>query len=133
MSEMDHTHSTEHATHDVAHVEHGHAHHHDHDDHEHHDTFISKYIFSQDHKMIAKQFLITAVFMGVLAMLMSLVFRLQLAWPGRSFPFLEPILGKWAPGGVLDPNFYLALVTIHGTIMVFFVLTGGLSGTFSNL
>ena len=129
---MDHTHNAEHATHDVAHVEQGHAHH-DHDDHEHHDTFISKYIFSQDHKMIAKQFLITAVFMGVLAMLMSLVFRLQLAWPGRSFPFLEPILGKWAPGGVLDPNFYLALVTIHGTIMVFFVLTGGLSGTFSNL
>src|SRR5690606_29092833 len=40
---------------------------------------------------------------------------------------------KWAPGGVLDPNMYLALVTIHGTIMVFFVLTGGLSGTFANL
>ena len=83
--------------------------------------------------MISKQFLITAVFMGVIAMLMSIVFRLQLAWPGKSFAVLEPILGKWAPDGVLDPNFYLALVTIHGTIMVFFVLTGGLSGTFSNL
>ena len=42
-------------------------------------------------------------------------------------------LGKWAPEGVMDPNIYLALVTIHGTIMVFFVLTAGLSGTFSNL
>src|SRR5690606_40595665 len=40
---------------------------------------------------------------------------------------------KWAPDGVLDKNMYLSLVTIHGTIMVFFVLTGGLSGTFSNL
>jgi cytochrome c oxidase subunit 1 len=42
-------------------------------------------------------------------------------------------LGKWAPEGVMDPSIYLALVTIHGTIMVFFVLTAGLSGTFSNL
>ena len=42
-------------------------------------------------------------------------------------------LGDWAPEGVMDPNIYLALVTIHGTIMVFFVLTAGLSGTFSNL
>ena len=49
------------------------------------------------------------------------------------FSVLETFLGKWAPGGVLDRNAYLALVTIHGTIMVFFVLTGGLSGTFSNL
>src|SRR5690606_27854633 len=43
------------------------------------------------------------------------------------------LLGRWAPEGVMDPNIYLALVTIHGTIMVFFVLTQGLSGTFSNL
>ena len=45
----------------------------------------------------------------------------------------EALLGKWAPGGVMDADIYLALVTIHGTIMVFFVLTAGLSGTFSNL
>src|SRR5690606_35242103 len=42
-------------------------------------------------------------------------------------------MGNWAPGGVLDPDKYLALVTMHGTIMVFFLLTAGLSGTFSNL
>jgi cytochrome c oxidase subunit 1 len=116
-------------------VAHGHdhgAHHHEHD-HEHHDTFITKYIFSQDHKMISKQFLVTAIIMAVIAMMMSIFFRLQLAWPGHKFPILETFLGKWAPDGVLDPNRYLALVTIHGTIMVFFVLTGGLSGTFSNL
>jgi len=125
----------EHIQHAAVTTHHGHAQVHDHDDdHDHHtETFWNKYVFTQDHKMISKQFLITAVFMGVLAMLMSVVFRLQLAWPGQSFPILESVLGKWAQGGVLDPNFYMALVTIHGTIMVFFVLTGGLSGTFSNL
>ncbi|MEO8086144.1 MAG: cbb3-type cytochrome c oxidase subunit I, partial [Bacteroidota bacterium] len=106
---------------------------HDHDAHEHHETFWTKYVFSQDHKMISKQFLVTAIVMAVLAMLMSMIFRLQLGWPDHKFPFLETILGKWGKGGKLDPSFYLGLVTIHGTIMVFFVLTGGLSGTFSNL
>ncbi len=113
------------------HAQHDHSH--DHGDHHHEESFITKYVFSQDHKMISKQFLITAIIMGFLAMLMSTFFRLQLGWPGQSFPILETVLGRWAPGGVMDPNIYLALVTIHGTIMVFFVLTGGLSGTFSNL
>jgi cytochrome c oxidase subunit I len=102
--------------------------------HSHKESFVTKYIFSQDHKMISKQFLITAIFMAVIAMMMSVFFRLQLAWPGEKFALLNYFLGdKWAPEGVLDSNMYLALVTIHGTIMVFFVLTGGLSGTFSNL
>ena len=112
-----------------------HAHHdHSHDHgHHHEETFISKYVFSQDHKMISKQFLITAIIMGCIAMFMSTFFRLQLGWPGQSFPILETFLGRWAPGVVMTPDMYLALVTIHGTIIVFFVLTGGLSGTFSNL
>lgn len=106
----------------------GHAHHH------HEESFISKWVFSQDHKMIGKQFLVTAIFMAWVAVIMSLIFRLQLAWPNEGFAFTNFFLGdKWAPGGVLDSNMYLALVTIHGTIMVFFVLTGGLSGTFANL
>ena len=71
--------------------------------------------------------------MAVIAMGLSILFRLQLAWPDKSFPILETFLGKWAEGGRIKPDFYLALVTIHGTIMVFFVLTAGLSGTFSNL
>jgi cytochrome c oxidase subunit 1 len=83
--------------------------------------------------MIAKQFLITGIIMAVIAMLLSILFRLQLAWPDKNFPILETFLGKWAEGGRIKPDFYLALVTIHGTIMVFFVLTAGLSGTFSNL
>ncbi|MEC8634955.1 MAG: cbb3-type cytochrome c oxidase subunit I, partial [Bacteroidota bacterium] len=86
-----------------------------------------------DHKMISKQFLVTAIVMGIVAVMLSVFFRLQLGWPGESCAILETFLGKWAPDGVLDRNAYLALVTIHGTIMVFFVLTGGLSGTFSNL
>ncbi len=104
-----------------------------HDHGHHHETFISKYVFSMDHKMIAKQFLITGIIMGVIGMMMSLIFRLQLAYPDMKFPFLESVIGQWGKDGKLDPNFYLALITIHGTIMVFYVLTAGLSGTFSNL
>ncbi len=112
---------------------HGH-HDHDHHDHHHHEeSFISKYIFSMDHKMIAKQFLVTGIFWAVIGGLFSTLFRLQLGWPEDTFPILESILGAWAPDGKLQPSFYYALVTMHGTIMVFFVLTAGLSGTFSNL
>jgi cytochrome c oxidase subunit 1 len=109
-----------------------HADHHTHD-HHHKESFISKYVFSMDHKMISKQFLITGIIMGIIGMGMSLLFRLQLAWPDEQFGILEMLLGKWAVDGKLDPNFYMGLVTIHGTIMVFYVLTAGLSGTFSNL
>tara|TARA_B110000240_G_scaffold195808_1_gene246267 strand:- start:72 stop:1763 length:1692 start_codon:yes stop_codon:yes gene_type:complete len=84
--------------------------------------------------MIAKQYLITGVlFMGVIGILMSLLMRLQIAWPEEPNIIFEFFLGKWAPDGVMDADIYLALVTMHGTIMVFFVLTAGLSGTFSNL
>jgi cytochrome c oxidase subunit 1 len=106
----------------------------EHDAHGHHkESFISKYVFSMDHKMISRQFLITGIIMGIIGMGMSLLFRLQLAWPDEQFGILETLLGKWGKDGKLDPNFYMGLVTIHGTIMVFYVLTAGLSGTFSNL
>jgi len=113
----------------------GHDHAIDHE-HEHHhkDTFITKYIFSIDHKMIAKQYLITGIFMGIIGVGMSMLFRMQLAWPEQSFKIFNILLGdKFAPNGVMANDIYLALVTIHGTIMVFFVLTAALSGTFSNL
>ena len=117
------------------------AHAHDHaldhaHDHEHHhkDTFITKYIFSIDHKMISKQYLITGIIMGIIGVGMSMLFRMQLAWPEESFKIFNILLGdKFAPNGVMTNEVYLALITIHGTIMVFFVLTAGLSGTFSNL
>ena len=112
---------------------HDHGHDHEHE-HHHKDTFITKYIFSIDHKMIAKQYLITGIIMGVIGVGMSMLFRMQLAWPEQSFKIFNFLLGdKFAPNGVMSNEIYLALVTIHGTIMVFFVLTAGLSGTFSNL
>ncbi|CAG0896023.1 unnamed protein product, partial [Darwinula stevensoni] len=94
---------------------------------------------AEDHKTIAKQFLITGMIWAFIGAAMSIVFRLQLGFPEESLAWLKPILGKWivlddATGmGKLAPEFYYALVTMHGTIIVFFVLTAGLSGTFSNL
>lgn len=102
-------------------------------DHHHEETFLTKYIFSQDHKMIAKQFLFTGMFWSIVGALLSVIFRLQLGWPNETFPFLETLLGKWAEGGKITNEFYYSLVTMHGTILVFFVLTAGLSGTFANL
>jgi len=105
---------------------------HAHDEH-HEQTFITKYIFSTDHKMIAKQFLITGILWAFIGGLFSVIFRLQLGFPDADISWLKPLLGKWiTEDGKLDTQFYLALVTMHGTIMVFFVLTAGLSGTFSN-
>ncbi|MEJ1237837.1 cbb3-type cytochrome c oxidase subunit I [Chryseolinea sp. T2] len=105
-----------------------------HEEHEHHHgNFWTNYIFSEDHKVIAKQFLITGIFWALLGGTLSVIFRLQLGFPDMSLEWLRPVLGGWiTPQGKLNPEFYLALVTMHGTIMVFFVLTAGLSGTFSN-
>ncbi|SMG48922.1 cytochrome c oxidase subunit 1 [Marivirga sericea] len=101
--------------------------------HDHEQSFISKYIFTTDHKMIGKQFLITGIMWGLIGVGMSVIFRLQLGFPEMQLTWLKPLLGGWiSETGQLDPEFYLALVTMHGTIMVFFVLTAGLSGTFSN-
>jgi cytochrome c oxidase subunit 1 len=113
--------------------------------HEHHEgdryqsNFINTYVFSMDHKMIAKQFLITGMIWALIGAGMSLIFRLQLGFPEESMAWLKPLLGKWiiinaeTGMGTLSQDFYYALVTMHGTILVFFVLTAGLSGTFSNL
>jgi len=110
-------------SHDVHHDEH----------HDHEQSFISKYIFTTDHKMIGKQFLVTGILWGLIGVGMSVIFRLQLGFPEMDLGWLKPLLGGWiSEQGKLDPEFYLALVTMHGTIMVFFVLTAGLSGTFSN-
>jgi len=101
--------------------------------HDHKQSFISKFVFSTDHKMIAKQFLITGFIMGFIALVMSVLFRLQLGWPTEKFTIYDMLLGTWANDGIMAPDKYLSLVTMHGTLMVFFLLTAGLSGTFSNL
>jgi cytochrome c oxidase subunit 1 len=109
------------------------VHHDEHHGHHHEESFVSKYIFSMDHKTISKQFLITGIVWAIIGGLFSVFFRLQLGYPESTFPWLEDILGRWAEGGRIKAEFYYALVTMHGTVLVFFVLTAGLSGTFSNL
>ena len=109
-----------------SHEAHGHDHHHE-------ESFLTKYVFSTDHKMIGKQFLITGIIWAIIGGLFSVLFRLQLGYPEMSFPVLEDLFGKWAAGGRISNEFYYALVTMHGTILVFFVLTAGLSGTFANI
>ena len=109
-----------------SHEAHGHDHHHE-------ESFLTKYVFSTDHKMIGKQFLITGIIWAIIGGLFSVLFRLQLGYPDMTFPFLEDLFGKWAAGGRITNEFYYALVTMHGTILVFFVLTAGLSGTFANI
>jgi cytochrome c oxidase subunit I len=85
-------------------------------------SFITKYVFSTDHKVIARQFLITGMAWAVLGGFLSVLMRLQLGFPHSTFA----ILGK------IQPDAYYQMMTMHGTIMVFFVLTAGLSGTFAN-
>ncbi len=123
MSEVMNIHSGMTAAHAVHHGDHGH----------HEQSFISKYIFSMDHKTIGKQFLITGIVWAIIGGLFSVLFRLQLGYPDQTFPILETFFGHWAKGGQIQPEFYYGLVTIHGTVLVFFVLTAGLSGTFANL
>ena len=105
--------------------------------HGHSESFITKYIFSQDHKMIARQYLITGIIMGFIGGFLSVFFRLQLGWDGMDLGFMKGLFGNYltdtGEAYILSPDKYLALVTMHGTIIVFFVLTAGLSGTFSNL
>ncbi len=101
--------------------------------HHHTETFISKYIFSLDHKTIGKQFLFLGMFWAIIGGGMSVLFRVQLGWPDETFPLLERIFAAWFTDGKLNPEAYYSLVTMHGTIMVFFVLTASLSGTFANL
>ena len=94
--------------------------------------FIRKYIFSLDHKVIGIQYIILALVAVIVGMTMSVLMRLNLSWPGTSWPILETLFPIGAPGGVMSPEFYLSLVTMHGTIMVFFVLTTAPQGGFGN-
>src|SRR2546421_13019146 len=102
-------------------------------EHVHHELgFWRKYVFSTDHKIIGIQYLITAMAMAVVGGTLSMLMRYQLAWPSM----LSPTLGKLMPdafaGGVMKPEFYVSLVTMHGTIMVFFLFTAVLTGGLRN-
>ena len=94
-------------------------------------TFLSKYVFSFDHKVIAKQFLWYGIaFLGIGGM-MALLIRWTLAFPGEPFPVLGQILFP-GNGGVVPPDTYAMLFTLHGTIMIFFAITPILIGAFGN-
>src|SRR6266513_3686207 len=95
-------------------------------------SFIRKYIFSLDHKVIGIQYIILALAAVLVGMTMSVLMRLNLSWPGTSWPILGTLFPTGAPGGIMNPDFYLSLVTMHGTIMVFFVLTTAPQGGFGN-
>jgi cytochrome c oxidase subunit 1 len=111
----------------VVHPIHGEAHHHGPPT-----GFIRKYIFSIDHKVIGIQYWFLALFSVFIGMFLSLLMRLQLGWPGAQFGFLKTLFPSAAETGTITPEFYLSLVTMHGTMMVFFVLTTAPQGGFGN-
>ena len=94
--------------------------------------FWRKYVFSTDHKIIGIQYMITAMAMAVVGGLLSMFMRLQLAWPGHAWPALGKLFPVAFAGNIMDPAFYVSLVTMHGTIMVFFLFTAVLTGAFGN-
>ncbi len=95
-------------------------------------SFIWKYVFSKDHKVIGIQYYVTAMFMALIAGLLAMTIRLQLAWPEKTFPSLN-FLTKGYTDGVMNPEFYAMLFTMHGTIMVFFVLSTAPVSGFGNM
>jgi cytochrome c oxidase subunit 1 len=86
--------------------------------------FIRKYIFSIDHKVIGIQYFLLALTAVCVGIVLSLLMRFHLVYPGAHLPLVS--------GGIMTPEQYLALVTMHGTIMVFFVLTTAPQGGFGN-
>jgi len=94
--------------------------------------FISTYVFSQDHKMIGKQFLTMALLMIILGGGMALMVRWELAWPETPVPLMHWVPEPYMYDGVIPPEFYNMLFTMHATIMIFFVVMPVLVGCFGN-
>jgi cytochrome c oxidase subunit I len=94
--------------------------------------FIRKYVFSTDHKVIGIQYWCLALFAVFIGMFFSLLMRLQLGWPGQEWGFLKTLFPHAAANGTMSGELYLSLLTMHGTIMVFFVLTTAPQGGFGN-
>ena len=111
-------------------AEHGHDHEHEH----HHDLpWYRKYVFSTDHKVISKQFMLSSLFFLFVGGAFALFIRWQLAYPGQAIPIIGDILpASWATNGVISPEFYAQLLTMHGSIMIFFVIIPFAVGMFGN-
>jgi heme/copper-type cytochrome/quinol oxidase subunit 1 len=98
-------------------------------------SFLRKYIFSTDHKTIGIQFMIVSLLFMILGGGLAMLIRWQLAWPDAMAALHPvPILGKWLgwPGGVMPGDFYIMIVSMHATIMIFFVVIPLLVGAFGN-
>jgi len=94
--------------------------------------FIRKHVFSLDHKVIGKQYYGLALFAAIIGMFLSWVMRIHLGWTNFPIPGLHFLSKTGAPGDVMTPEYYLQLMTMHGTIMVFFVLTTAPFAAFGN-
>jgi cytochrome c oxidase subunit 1 len=95
-------------------------------------SFIRKYIFSTDHKIIGIQFLLLSLFFLAVGGTLAMAMRWQLGFPGKPMPMGGVLPETMAPGGILLPEFYNSLVTMHGTFMVFFAIMPLLVGVFAN-
>ncbi|HEX4544448.1 MAG TPA: cbb3-type cytochrome c oxidase subunit I [Candidatus Acidoferrum sp.] len=95
-------------------------------------SFIRKYVFSLDHKVIGKQYYALALLAALCGMVLSWLMRIHLGWTNAKIPGLELLSKAGAPSGLMTPEFYLQLMTMHGTIMVFFVLTTAPFAAFGN-
>ena len=94
--------------------------------------FLWKHVFSLDHKTIGKQYYALALVAVFLGMCLSWLMRFHLVWPNTAVPGLQFISKVGAPGGIITPEYYLSLLTMHGTLMVFFVLTNAPFAAFGN-
>lgn len=105
-----------------------------HVEHAHHEElgFWRTYVFSTDHKMIGKQFLFLGLFMMVLGGLLALMLRWQLAWPETAVPGFGWVPEPYMYEGIIPPETYNMLFTMHATIMIFFVVMPILVGCFGN-
>ena len=95
--------------------------------------FIWKYVFSKDHKVIGIQYYLTAMLMALIAGLLAMLIRVQIAWPEKDWSTLQKLVPAGYESGVMRPEFYAMLFTMHGTIMVFFVLSTAPVSGFGNL
>src|SRR5438270_5906826 len=95
-------------------------------------SFIRRNVFSLDHKVIGKQYYALALVAVVVGMVLSWLMRIHLAWTNFAIPGLHFLSSNGAPGNVMTPEYYLQLMTMHGTIMVFFVLTTAPFAAFGN-
>ncbi|HUL33071.1 MAG TPA: cbb3-type cytochrome c oxidase subunit I [Candidatus Eisenbacteria bacterium] len=94
--------------------------------------FLRKYVFSLDHKVIGKQYFALALVAVFTGMFLSWLMRIHLVWPNAKIPGLELMSKVGAPGGIMTPEYYLSLLTMHGTLMIFFVLTNAPFAAFGN-